>query len=175
MPHKFIFVPLGIYSVVIFSKVSYLVDGRRLLMNILVVENPSLSIDEVQIHCKEENEKVRDIVNFVSTEYSYFTGKGSSLININPMDIYYIQTTDKKTFLYTIDDMYEISEKLYQLEEKLSKSHFFRISKDTVVNLMHIKSVHPQLNRNLLVVLKSGEKLIMSRRYVSEFRSKLTK
>lgn len=145
-------------------------------MKITVVENSNLKIDELQIHCKEENQKVREIVKFADTDFSYFTGKGNlSFININPVDVFYIQTTDKKTFLYTIDDIYEISEKLYQLEEQLSNLHFFRVSKDTLVNLMHIKSVHPQLNRNLLILLKNDEKLIMSRRYVSEFKTKLKK
>lgn len=79
----------------------------------------------------------------------------------------------KRTFIYTDSDVFESPLKLYQLEKVLECSDFVRISKDALVNLMKIEQVTPQLNRNLLLVLKNHEKISLSRRYVKAFKDKL--
>ena len=55
--------------------------------------------------------------------------------------IYYIESVDKRTFVYTRDGCYESRDRLYELEESLESRGFLRISKSVVVNLQKIRSL----------------------------------
>ena len=50
-------------------------------------------------------------------------------------DIYYIEAVERKTFLYTKDEIYLTSKKLYELEELLEGTSIIRISKSCLMNM----------------------------------------
>ena len=56
---------------------------------------------------------------------------GSEIHRIAPEDVFYIEAVDNKTFLYCERAVYEIKQKLYELEE-LQINDFLRISKVTI-------------------------------------------
>ncbi len=83
--------------------------------------------------------------------------------------IYYIESVDKKTFVYTKDDCYESKYRLYELEEMLSKN-FLRCSKNTIINIRKIRSVKSDYNGRMNAVMLSGDTLVISRSYVKELK-----
>ena len=85
----------------------------------------------------------------------------------------YIDTADKRTFLYTKNEIYETELKLYELEEQLKDADFFRANKSCIINFRHIASLKSELNRRLLVTMTNGEKLIVSRQYAEYVKEKL--
>ena len=80
---------------------------------------------------------------------------------------------DGKTFLYTNERVYETAYRLYELEERLQSKHFLRIAKSMLVNLMKIQSIQPAFNGRFTAVLRSGEKIIISRSYVKALKAAL--
>lgn len=88
-------------------------------------------------------------------------------------DIFYIESIDRKIFIYTENDTYEISEKLYVLEEQLYTLSFIRVSKSLLLNSNKIYSFYPKLSGNLEALLTNKEKVIISRRYVSNLKIRL--
>ena len=88
-------------------------------------------------------------------------------------DICYIESVDGKTFLYTSDGVFETQSRLYELEELLKTKHFLRISKAMLVNLMKIRSIQPAFNGRFTAVLRTGEKIIISRSYVKALKAAL--
>ena len=80
---------------------------------------------------------------------------------------------DGKTFLYTNDRVYETAYRLYELEELLRSKQFLRISKPMLVNLMKIQSIQPAFNGRFMAILRSGEKVIISRNYVKALKDAL--
>jgi len=91
---------------------------------------------------------------------------------VSPSEVFYIEAVDKKTFLYSERNVYESKQKLYELEE-LAMNDFFRISKSVIVNLSKIKSLIPSFSGRVEAVLINKEKVIISRRYVSELKKAL--
>jgi len=85
---------------------------------------------------------------------------------IEPKDIFYFESVDKKTFIYTEYQVLETTMRLYEIENKLSKHDFFRASKSTVINISKIKNLSPRFNGRLDALLENDEKLIISRQYV---------
>ncbi len=87
--------------------------------------------------------------------------------------IMYIEALERKTFVYTADETYESDLKLYEMEQELLERDFFRISKQSIVNIRMIKSLKSDINRKIRITLKNDEQIIVSRMYSDELRRKL--
>ncbi len=87
--------------------------------------------------------------------------------------IIYIETIDRKTFVYTKGEVYESSLKLYELEQQLCDYGFFRAGKSSLVQLKYIKSLKMDINRRIKVTLENGEQLMVSRQYADELKKRL--
>ncbi len=86
--------------------------------------------------------------------------------------IYYIESVDEKTFLYTKSECLEVKYKLYELESILDQ-RFFRCSKSMICNMRKIQSIKAGDNSRLNATLLNGEALIITRSYVPEFKKRL--
>ncbi|MBQ7463580.1 MAG: LytTR family transcriptional regulator DNA-binding domain-containing protein [Lachnospiraceae bacterium] len=97
--------------------------------------------------------------------------EGDTLM-LRASSIYYIESVDKRTYVYTKDACYETKHRLYELEEILGVN-FLRCSKAMIVNIRKIRSVRAELNARLSAELLNGERLIISRGYVKDLKKKL--
>ncbi len=86
--------------------------------------------------------------------------------------IYYIESVDKRTYVYTKNDCYESRDRLYELEEKLGM-YYVRISKSMIVNLRKIQHVSAEPGGRMVAVLLNGENVIISRSYVKDIKRRL--
>ena len=86
--------------------------------------------------------------------------------------VYYIESVDKRTWVYTRDGCFESRERLYELEEKLG-IYCVRISKSMIINLRKIRHVSAQTGARMIAELLNGEKVIISRSYAGEIKRRL--
>ena len=121
-------------------------------------------------------EKTTDILNAIDLLENGAGGltviKDKSTYFCKLTQIYYIESVDKRTYLYTKGDCYECRERLYELEEKLGP-YFVRISKSMIVNLRKIQNVSAEPGGRMVAVLLNGERVIISRSYVKEIKRRL--
>ena len=130
--------------------------------------------EEVLIRCHYVSEKVREIAAFVKSREGHISASSDGLqYEIPVADICYFESVDGKTFLYTTKQIYETAYRLYELEDRLKPMHFLRISKACLVNLMKIKCIQPAVGGRFTAVLRSGEKLVISRNYVKDLKAAL--
>ena len=98
-------------------------------------------------------------------------GEGKNLIL--PTDkIYYIESVDKRTYVYSKEGCYEAKYRLYELEELLN-NYFLRTSKAMIVNIRKIRSVKAEVNGRLTAELLNGERVIIARSYVKDLKERL--
>ena len=90
----------------------------------------------------------------------------------NTGNIFYIESVDKRTFIYTKDGCYETKHRLYELEEILDV-YFMRCSKSMIVNLKKIKSVKSELGGRMNATMLNDETIVISRSYVKEMKRRL--
>ncbi len=130
--------------------------------------------EQVLIRCHAVTEEVREIAAFVKSRQGSLTGmKDSRQYEVAVSDIYYFESVDGKTFLYTKDQVYETSYRIYELESMLRPKNFLRVSKSMLLNLMKIRSIQSALNGRFAAVLLSGEEVIISRSYVKGLKAAL--
>lgn len=86
--------------------------------------------------------------------------------------IYYIESVDKRTYVYTKDKCFETKYRLYELDEILNRN-YFRASKAMIVNIKKIQSVKAEINGRMTAELLNGERIIISRSYVKDLKERL--
>lgn len=127
--------------------------------------------EEVEIRCHEMTDEVREIVAFVKTRQGQLTGiQEGKQFEIAVTDLLYVEAVDNKVFLYTQKQVFETRQKLYELEELLREKYFLRVSKSLLLNLMKVQSLRPAMNGRMLAVLKGGEEIIITRKYVADLK-----
>lgn len=128
----------------------------------------------VEIHCHAVTDEVREIVAFVKSRQGNLTGSlDERQYEIPVSEVFYIESVDNRTFIYTKDKVYETKQKLYELEELLKEKHYLRVAKSTLLNLMKVSSIKPALNGRFSAVLFSGEQVIITRKYVPDLKKAL--
>jgi DNA-binding LytR/AlgR family response regulator len=128
----------------------------------------------VLIRCRAVTEEVREIADFVKSRQGHLSGTSDAKrYEIAVTDVCYVESVDGKTFLYTNEGVYETAYRLYELEEMLKTKHFLRVSKPMLINLMKIRSIQPAFNGRFTAILRSGEKIIISRNYVKALKEAL--
>lgn len=134
------------------------------------------NINETQIHISC-NHLTSDIENIIATlrmmnqQLMVMRDEENYLVDVSK--IAYIEALERKTFVYTEDAVYESKLKLYEMEEKLCQSGFFRVSKSCLVHLKYIKSIKNDVERKLRLTMKNGEQIMVSRQYADEMKKRL--
>lgn len=86
--------------------------------------------------------------------------------------IYYVESVDKRTYIYTKDNCYETKYRLYELEQLLNQ-YFLRSAKAMIVNIRKIKSVKSEINGRMTAQLLNDEQVIIARNYVKDLKERL--
>ncbi len=143
-------------------------------LKLTIHKDPKASETEITITCPEVDERLEQLIKHIK-QYSYtFRAKlDSEMCLITAEKIYYIDSIDSKTFLYSAQNVYISSESLSELENKLVDSTFIRISKNCILNISYLESVHPLCNHRLEALLLNGEKLIITRHYIQNLKEKI--
>jgi DNA-binding LytR/AlgR family response regulator len=129
---------------------------------------------EINIKCHSVDERLENLISTIRLYGSSISGrKDNKTYFLKLEDILYFDTVDEKVFIYTLDSVYETNLKLYALEERFEGTSIIRVSKSIILNLMKVESVSPLLNGKIEAELQNGEKIIISRQYVSRLRQKL--
>ena len=130
--------------------------------------------EEVLIRYCESTPELCRLLRFLQEGSLVLYGKneqgGRQLL---PGQIYYFESVDDKIFAYTKEQEYQVAVTLKEVEERLKRHGFFRCNKSFVVNIDHIASVQSQLGNRIDAKLDNQEHIIISRRYVKEFRELL--
>lgn len=143
-------------------------------LKLTIHKDANVSETEISVTCSEVDERLEQLMKHIR-QYTYtFRAKiDDQMYLISAEKIYYIDSVDSKTFLYAAENVYIGSESLSELENKLVDSTFIRISKNCILNISYLKSVHPLWNHRLEALLLSGEKLIVTRHYIENLKEKI--
>ena len=126
----------------------------------------------VEIHCREITSETERLERYIRRFDERIIGSSEGQAHTIALEqILYIEAVDKKTFLYTPNNVYETDKKLYELETVLDEKTFFRCSKSVIVNLNKITRLKPEVTRNILATLTNGEVVVISRRNVKQLKA----
>ncbi len=129
---------------------------------------------EIAITCNHLTPEIDRMVAMLRMLELQLTGmKGDETFLIDSYKVLYIDTVDKKTFLYTTNQVYETNLRLHELEEQLIRVGFFRANKSCIINFKHISSLKADVDRKIRVTMSNGEHLMISRQYADYVKERL--
>ena len=125
-------------------------------MKLILKENPDVELT-VTVEYPERNSQVSRIIQKLKAEEQFLIGSESGRnYRVLMPEIFYIESVDKRTFVYTKDMVFRTEKRLYQLERELKQYDFVKVSRNCLVNineLVHIKTVSYHLDRCDLNIL----------------------
>ena len=130
--------------------------------------------DELTLRYKYLTDEVQQVMNFMGGMQCRLVGtKDGEQVVIDPNDIIYIESVDGKSYVYTNEDVLGVEFTLAQLERILEAVNFFRCSKSMIINIDKVRRLKSLASNRIDATMCSGEHIIISRTYASDFRKRL--
>ena len=149
-----------------FNALDYLlkpVDPSR-----LAVALEKLSEHEIRTH---DAVAVRDRLGL---EDKVFVREGDHCWFVPVKNIRLLESEGNYTRLYFDEHKPQLFRSLTAMEERLDSRHFFRANRKQVINFAWVEGIEPWFSGGLLVKLKGGMKVELSRRQAQDFRDKMS-
>lgn len=143
-------------------------------MKITVNVDEKLDDTEIKISCRQVTPDVENMVamlQMMNQQLAVTKENENYLLAVSK--ILYIEALERKTFVYADENVYESKLKLYEMEEKLCRGGFLRVSKSCLVHLKFIKSIRNDVERKLRLTLENGEQIMVSRQYADEIKKRM--
>ena len=146
-------------------------------MKIRIEVDKEIQEDEVIIKCKQLNDDVTNIqkalTDILSKKAQIIFYKNNSEYYIPLSEILFFETEESSISAHTIDNIYQVKYKLYELEDILP-NNFMRVSKSTILNIDYIYSITKNLTSSSIVEFQNTHKKVyVSRHYYNLLKFKL--
>ncbi|MBQ9674044.1 MAG: LytTR family transcriptional regulator DNA-binding domain-containing protein [Ruminococcus sp.] len=142
-------------------------------MKLNIFKEPQLAETEVTVRYPKMSPKVENLIGTLQAYCSSVRAvKDGSTQTLMLDTIYYFESVDEKSYIYTESDVFDCRQKLYVIEKTLEDTSFIRISKSCIINISKLKSVKPFLNGRFEATMLNDEKVIINRHYVPAFKKK---
>jgi len=146
-------------------------------MRVNIEIDEKLRESEIIIRCSKLDDNIKrlyDILLDAAKETKFpilYKGNIEYYLPIN--DILFFETTDNCICAHTVDDVYNTSYHLYELEEILPHN-FMRVSKSAILNINHIYSISRNIASSSLVQFYNTHKQVyVSRNYYKALKLRL--
>ncbi len=117
-------------------------------MKLIMSQQAGLVETEVEIRYGEMNAAIQSLAKKIEAAESYLYGEENGRQYRIPLaDILYIESVDRKTFIYTTSAVYRSELKLYRLLELLTGGDFVQVSKSCILNIDALENVVSVFNK----------------------------
>lgn len=144
-------------------------------MQVEVKLDPAHIEPKVIILTANMTDEVTALINQLTQEpAAMITGvRDEKLILLDEKDIIRVYAQDGKVFATTAKGDFALKQRLYEMEERLDKRSFVRISNGEIINLRKAKGFDLKLTGTICVSLEGGVVTYVSRRYVAKIKQVL--
>ena len=140
-------------------------------MKLTVEQIPAETPEEVLIRCHDPNEPwVGEVQSIAAGQLPINGLLDGKLYRLKLGDVYYFEIVDGSSFLYCQKEVFSCKQKLYEFEALCLGTMLFRCSKSMILNAEKIDYILPSLSGRFEAVLDNGEKVMISRQYVSTLK-----
>ena len=143
-------------------------------MTVKTQQDLSCNDIEVLIRYAKINKRVKRLITLIRSFDTRIKCKEENTERyVNVSDIFYIESVDKRTFIYLEKNVLRTDYRLYELAENLADMGFVQISKSCILNINALESIKPLINSRMEATLHNGEKLYVTRKYLDNIRQAL--
>lgn len=139
--------------------------------------NQNIVEDEILIRCRQANSHIErvynQIVDITQSLQTLEVSLNGNLYYINCDEILFFETTSNFIAVHTVNQIFSLSIRLYELDELLSDS-FMRISKSCIVNIKQVRMINKNITGASEIGFEgSNKKAYASRNYIKLLLSRM--
>lgn len=143
-------------------------------MKLMLQHRRELEETEIEIKYPNMTERITKLIQHIRQYDFMLEGfKEDKVYQIPLEQVCYIETIDRKTFIYLERNFYETRKTIQVIEKELKGTTIVRISKSLLLNITAIHNVKPYPNHRIMVELMNGEHLLVSRKYITDLKEKI--
>ena len=141
----------------------------------ITVEHTENEENEVILRCRELDDEMLRLLALVRSGMQKLLvwNDQKELLPLSISEVVYCETVEEKTFVYTENGMYQTALTLSELEERWAAMGLLRCGKSCVANLYAIRRLRSCGGGRIEATLSTGEKIVISRHYVTALRERL--
>ena len=133
------------------------------------------AVQKLHFETKEPRDSSEFINNsFLTENDQVFVKDGERCWFVKLSEIRLFESVGNYAKVFFANNKPLILKSLNALEERLDEKHFFRANRKHIVNLKMIEKIEPYFNGGLLLELKGGEKIEVSRRQTVKFKEMMS-
>ena len=126
--------------------------------------------ESVVIRYKNLTPTLNKIITVLNGDDNRLRGKtDEGEVFFSPDEILYLESVDDKVFAYTGNKVVRIEGSLSTFMNEQDDESFFRCSKSMVINVGRVSALKSLSSNRIDATMESGEHIIISRRYASDF------
>lgn len=149
------------------------VNALDYLLKPVQVDRLQESITKLQASVKPE-ETPEGTDRKLNLNDQVFVKDGDKCWFVRLADIRYFESDGNYIKVYFENFKPMIHKSLNALDEKLNDRDFFRASRKHIINLSWVETIEPWFNGGLMVKLRGGDKVEVSRRQAAKFKDKMS-
>lgn len=137
-------------------------------MNFMIQIDNTMTEDTIVLRaCSRNKEYLYNVILHLQKNSTHMKGYDDmhNLYFITCQEIYYVESIDHKVYIYTKKNVYRCYLPFSKIKRELYNHGFCQINQNTLVNSIHIKSVHIEKDCHRSIILDNDECLIVNRRY----------
>ncbi len=143
-------------------------------MKIDIIIDENVSETTITIKSKAADDELKSILDSLKYEEEGVISGSDSNGKISVLDenkIIRLYSENSKIIIVCKDKTYTSKSRLYELENRLNKKKFVRISKSEIINLSAVKNFDLSFSGTICVELINGDTSFVSRRNVSKIKN----
>ena len=144
-------------------------------MQVEIKLDPNCEQTRVVVVTAQVDEQIYDLVQQLSQQspaiLSGFRGEEAEILD--PSQLLRVYASDGKVMAVTTRGEYLLKMRLYEVEKRLDKRSFVRISHSEIVNLRQVTALDLTLTGTIRITLSDGTVCWASRRYVKRIKEVL--
>ncbi|MFL1695967.1 LytTR family DNA-binding domain-containing protein [Weissella kandleri] len=145
-------------------------------MKVKIEINPELKDSEIIITAPEataEVQRLRQIIEQQNQGLKTLPAyQRDTEYYVDVSDILFFETSERQVYAHTVDQIYMVHQRLYELEGVLP-GNFLRISKAGIVNMQQILALTKSLSNCLVQFQNTHKEIYASRRYYKTLQEQL--
>jgi two-component system, LytTR family, response regulator len=100
-----------------------------------------------------------------------FVRTANKVVMVDRADVKFMEAAGNYVNIHATSSTYKVRQTLAEMEGLVDRT-FARIHRSTIVNLRHVKEFQPWFSGEMLVLMRDGTKLKLSRHYRQEFEAR---
>jgi len=129
------------------------------------------SLEKLRLRAVSDDEAPR---TRLSLDDKVFVREGDHCWFVPVKNIRLLESEGNYTRVHFDDNKPQLFRSLSAMEDRLDPKHFFRANRKQVINLAWVEGIEPWFSGGLLVRLKGGLKVELSRRQAQDFRERMS-